>query len=40
MDVVFQAKFDTVETASDVLDTIGQARPEDLTEKMKVCFFS
>ena len=36
MDVVFQAKFPTLETAGDVADTVGQARLEDLSEKIKV----
>lgn len=37
--MVFQAKFDTPENASDAADSIGQPRLEDLSEKMKVCFF-
>ena len=40
MDVVFQAKLDTVENASDAVDALGLARLEDLSEKMKVSFFS
>jgi len=40
MDMVFQAKRETLENASDGVISVGQAPLEDLSEKVKVNFFS
>jgi hypothetical protein len=40
MDVVFQAKCESLENACDGVDSVGLAPLEDLSEKVKVWFFS